>query len=191
MTAGRLERKASSAQTSAVIEGMLGQHPRIVDRALPLQLDEFLSRLTRFLNHRVPGYRNYRTLRQELIERERAKLRIDEFMPRVMSAFVRNRLINEVYLPLIGDNLAKQMGSVGEGKRTDLMGMLLLISPPGYGKTTLMEYLANRLGPRLHEDQRSGAGPFGDVTRSRPKRPTRLLPRRSRSSISPSRWATT
>jgi hypothetical protein len=26
------------------------------------------------------------------------------------------------------------------------MGMLLLISPPGYGKTTLMEYLANRLG---------------------------------------------
>jgi hypothetical protein len=26
------------------------------------------------------------------------------------------------------------------------MGMLLLISPPGYGKTTLMEYVANRLG---------------------------------------------
>ena len=38
------------------------------------------------------------------------------------------------------------MGALGEGKRTDLMGMLLLISPPGYGKTTLMEYLANRLG---------------------------------------------
>ncbi|MCP5049572.1 MAG: AAA family ATPase, partial [bacterium] len=32
------------------------------------------------------------------------------------------------------------------GKRTDLMGLLLLISPPGYGKTTLMEYIANRLG---------------------------------------------
>ena len=26
------------------------------------------------------------------------------------------------------------------------MGLLLVISPPGYGKTTLMEYLANRLG---------------------------------------------
>ena len=26
------------------------------------------------------------------------------------------------------------------------MGMLLLISPPGYGKTTLMEYIASRLG---------------------------------------------
>jgi MoxR-like ATPase len=34
----------------------------------------------------------------------------------------------------------------GEQKRTDLMGMLLLVSPPGYGKTTLMEYVANRLG---------------------------------------------
>jgi replication-associated recombination protein RarA len=26
------------------------------------------------------------------------------------------------------------------------MGLLLLISPPGYGKTTLMEYVASRLG---------------------------------------------
>ena len=52
----------------------------------------------------------------------------------VLTSFVRNRLINEVYLPLIGDNFAKQMGTVGVNKRTDLMGMLLLISPPGYGK---------------------------------------------------------
>ena len=38
------------------------------------------------------------------------------------------------------------MGTVGEDKRTDLMGLLMMISPPGYGKTTLMEYVANRLG---------------------------------------------
>jgi MoxR-like ATPase len=35
---------------------------------------------------------------------------------------------------------------VGENKRSDLMGLLMMISPPGYGKTTLMEYVANRLG---------------------------------------------
>ena len=38
------------------------------------------------------------------------------------------------------------MGTVGDNKRTDLMGLLMMISPPGYGKTTLMEYVANRLG---------------------------------------------
>ena len=64
----------------------------------------------------------------------------------MLSSFVRNKLIDQVYLPLIGANLAKQIGTAGEAKRTDLMGMLLLISPPGYGKTTIMEYIANRLG---------------------------------------------
>ena len=49
-------------------------------------------------------------------------------------------------MPLFGDNLSKQLGTVGENKRTDRMGMLLLISPPGYGKTTLMEYISERLG---------------------------------------------
>jgi hypothetical protein len=73
-------------------------------------------------------------------------LRLDSFKARPLTSFVRNRLINESYLPLIGDNLAKQMGTVGETKRSDLMGLLMMISPPGYGKTTLMEYVANRLG---------------------------------------------
>jgi hypothetical protein len=51
-----------------------------------------------------------------------------------------------VYLPLIGDGLARQLGTTGASKRTDTGGLLLLISPPGYGKTTLMEYVADRLG---------------------------------------------
>ena len=45
---------------------------------------------------------------------------------------MRNRLITESYLSIIGDNLAKQMGTVGENKRSDLMGLLMMISPPGY-----------------------------------------------------------
>ena len=94
----------------------------------------------------VPAFREYQKARHALLEEERYRLRLDEYNPKVMSAFVRNKLINEVYLPLIGDNLAKQMGAAGADKRTDQMGMLLLISPPGYGKTTLMEYVASRLG---------------------------------------------
>ncbi len=81
-----------------------------------------------------------------MIATARARLKLDDFKPKVLTSFVRNRLIDSVYLPLIGDNLAKQIGSSGDTKRTDRMGLLLLVSPPGYGKTTLMEYLASRLG---------------------------------------------
>ena len=142
----KLDRHESTALLRIEVEGLLGQHPRVQDGKLALRLDEFLSRLEEFARVRVPGYANYRRLRQELLERERRRLRIDEFLPRVLSSFVRNKLINEVYLPIIGDNLAKQLGAAGDQKRTDLMGLLLLISPPGYGKTTLMEYIASRLG---------------------------------------------
>ncbi|MBK7759903.1 MAG: DNA repair ATPase [Deltaproteobacteria bacterium] len=138
--------QVSNALTTVDIPGMLGQHPRIKDRAIRLQLDELLGRLTVFIEERVPAYLNYRALRHALVERHRKRLRLDEFTPRVMSSFVRNKLINDVYLPVVGDNLAKQMGAAGAGKRTDLMGLLLLVSPPGYGKTTLMEYVASRLG---------------------------------------------
>src|SRR5690606_12210784 len=106
----------------------------------------FRSRLRRFRTERVPAYRAYLRRRNELVAAERARLRLSEYQPRVLSLFVRNQLVDEVYLPLIGDNLAKQLGAAGSGKRTDQMGLLLLISPPGYGKTTLMEYVADRLG---------------------------------------------
>ncbi len=146
ITERRLDRVPSSAVTRGEVGGLLGAHPRIRDGKLELRLDEFLSRLGDFVGVRVPAYRAYRKLRVDLVERQKARLRLEEFKPRVLSTFVRNKLINDVYLPLIGENLAKQLGSVGESKRTDLMGMLLLISPPGYGKTTLMEYLASSLG---------------------------------------------
>ena len=80
------------------------------------------------------------------MEQFKQDLRLSEFKPRVLSSFVRNKLIDALYLPIFGDNLAKQIGTVGDTTRTDRMGMLLLISPPGYGKTTLMEYVADRLG---------------------------------------------
>ncbi len=141
-----LDREPSSALTELQVEGLLGRHPRIKERQMSLRIDEFTARLTAFRTVRAPAYRAYRALRAETVARERDRLRIDELKPKVMTAFVRNKLINDVYLHIVGDNLAKQIGAAGAAKRTDLMGMLLLISPPGYGKTTLMEYIASRLG---------------------------------------------
>ncbi|MGV9778903.1 DNA repair ATPase [Streptosporangium sp. NPDC003464] len=139
-------RHDSSAALTTTVEGLLGTHPRITERRLGLRLDEFLGRTRHFREHRVPAYRAYQRRRNDLVAAERARLRLEEYRPKVMSAFVRNELLDEVYLPLIGDNLARQIGAAGDARRTDQMGMLLLISPPGYGKTTLMEYVANRLG---------------------------------------------
>lgn len=141
-----LERDTSSAQVDAAVTGLLGRHPRVEGGALRVRLDELTARLDHFRAEVVPAFRAYRALRAEIAERERRRLRLDELVPRVMSSFVRNQLIDQVYLPLVGANLAKQLGAAGAGKRTDQMGMLLLISPPGYGKTTLMEYVAARLG---------------------------------------------
>jgi MoxR-like ATPase len=84
--------------------------------------------------------------KRQVVADFRADMQLEEFTPKVLSSFVRNRLIDQVYLPIFGDNMAKQLGTAGEQTRTDRMGLLLLLSPPGYGKTTLMEYIAQRLG---------------------------------------------
>ena len=138
--------RPSSASIEETVTGLLGRHPRIREGALHVRLDELVARLARFRTEIVPAFRAYRALRATIVERERSRLRLRELTPRVMSSFVRNRLVDQVYLPLVGANLAKQLGATGAAKRTDQMGMLLLISPPGYGKTTLMEYVAARLG---------------------------------------------
>ena len=140
-------RYESDARLTETVGGLLGTHPRIEAGGLSLRVDEFLARTREFRATDVPGHRAYQRRRTALVAAERARLRLDEYRPRVLSSFVRGRLVDEVYLPLIGDNLARQIGTTGEGPRTGASGgLLLLISPPGYGKTTLMEYVADRLG---------------------------------------------
>ena len=128
------------------LEGLLGSHTVLKDKKYALDYNAFMLKLDHFERHVVPLFNQFSQLKKAMTEAYSEALRLQEFKPRILSSFVRNQLIDQVYLPLIGANLAKQIGTVGENKRTDLMGMLLLISPPGYGKTTLMEYLASRLG---------------------------------------------
>ena len=128
------------------LDGMAGNHGRIEKQHLTVHYHELLRRVRRYRSHVVPRFRALHEAKTRLVDEAREEMRLEEFKPRVLTSFVRNQLLDEVYLPLIGDNLAKQMGTAGEDKRTDRMGLLLLISPPGYGKTTLMEYIANRLG---------------------------------------------
>jgi len=128
------------------LPNLQGTHPRIEDRNYQLDFPAFRHRLGHYARTVVPQFEAYQHLKKDLLARAAEDLRLSEFRPRVLASFVRNKLIDEVYLPLIGANLAKQIGTAGADKRTDLMGLLLLVSPPGYGKTTLLEYVANRLG---------------------------------------------
>uniref|UniRef100_UPI0036F20CAE AAA family ATPase n=1 Tax=Gimesia maris TaxID=122 RepID=UPI0036F20CAE len=128
------------------ISGLSGSHARIRSGEYHLNFNRYSKRLAEFQSVNVPRFESYLSLKKEIVDQSRDAMRLDEFRPRVLTSFVRNRLLDEVYLPVIGDNLAKQMGEAGENKRTDRMGLLMLVSPPGYGKTTLMEYIANRLG---------------------------------------------
>lgn len=141
-----VKRTPVQAGTSRSIDGMKGTHPVVHGTQYRFDYLDFRERLAHFEANVVPRYEAFQRAKQAILERERTRLRLEEFTPRVLTSFVRNQLIDEVYLPLLGDNLAKQIGAAGDQKRTDLMGLLLVISPPGYGKTTLMEYVANRLG---------------------------------------------
>ncbi|HEY3481866.1 MAG TPA: AAA family ATPase, partial [Streptomyces sp.] len=133
-----LVRRESDAPVEVTVEGLLGAHPRITGRRMTVRLDELLARVRRFRADEVPAYRAYRTRRGEVVAAERERLGLAAYRARPLTGFVRNRLLDEVYLPLVGDNLAKQFGTPG--------GLLMLMSPPGYGKTSLMEYVAARLG---------------------------------------------
>ena len=146
ITDGKVDRDVLSAETRIDVSGLLGTHERIHDGAMTLELAEMLVRLRHFETVTASRFRTFRTRRATLLAKERERMRLSELVPKVLSSFVRNRLISDVYMPLVGANLAKQIGASGNNKRTDRMGLLFLVSPPGYGKTTLMEYVASVLG---------------------------------------------
>lgn len=128
------------------IKNIIGQHQTIENGIYHFNYYNFIEKLEKYTSEVVPIFNTLKEHKMALLGNYKQKLRLDEFTPKILSSFVRNKLIDKVYLPIFGDNFAKQLGASGNNKRTDRHGMLLLISPPGYGKTTLMEYLANRLG---------------------------------------------
>ncbi|MFN3556183.1 MAG: DNA repair ATPase [Bacteroidales bacterium] len=128
------------------IEGLRSLPADASDKVYVFDFHRLSDRLRHFIQVVQPRFLQLQQLKHQLIEEKKKNLRLHEFKTQVLTSFVRNKLINEVYFPLIGANFARQIGAYGQDKRSDRSGMLLLISPPGYGKTTLMEYVADRLG---------------------------------------------
>lgn len=134
------------AKDQLSVANLKGSHPVITNESYQIDFHSFIQKLAKFRDIDIPRFESFNVLKEKLSTAYKKELKINEFEPKVLSSFVRNKLINDVYFPLIGTNFAKQLGVAGENKRTAKMGMLLLISPPGYGKTTLMEYLAKTMG---------------------------------------------
>lgn len=141
-----VQRERINATLDTVVEGLRSEHARIAQGRLALNLNDFHRRFARHRLRVEPGFARFQQLRHTILAAEKERLGLAQFQAKPLPTFVRNRLINDVYLPMIGDNFAKQLGAAGDATRTDRMGLLLVISPPGYGKTTLLEYVADRLG---------------------------------------------
>ena len=129
-----------------VLENMIGDHPLIKENKLIFTIDDFYERNKIHRENIIPVYEQVDKIKNEELHKEKDYLKIERFKSKPLSSFVKNKLITESYFPKFGSNLAKQIGETGNNKKADTMGLLLLTSPPGYGKTTLVEYVVNKLG---------------------------------------------
>lgn len=125
---------------------MKGNHDLVKENNYVFDYYDFIKKLDDYKNNQLPRFNALSTQKNKLIKAYKAQLRLSTFKPNVMSGFVRNKLISQLYMPLIGNNLAKQIGTLNQKTESNRQGLLLLLSPPGYGKTTLIEYIAHSLG---------------------------------------------
>ena len=128
------------------VSGLYGDHPLIKDGKMSFIVEDFMIKNDYHRKVVMPIYEGVDKFKHDSLNEEKSRININDFIAKPLSSFIKNRLISESYFPKIGTNLAKQIGETGDKKKTDTMGMLLLISPPGYGKTTLIEYIVNKLG---------------------------------------------
>ncbi|MCW5560124.1 MAG: hypothetical protein KIT22_20085, partial [Verrucomicrobiae bacterium] len=85
-----MPRKAVEVASRHTLDGMRGAHARIQANTYPFDYLDFIARLRRFDRESVPRFEAYHRLKGQLLDRERARLKLEEFRPRVLSSFVRN-----------------------------------------------------------------------------------------------------
>lgn len=132
---------------SITISGLMGSHNSINEKGeLTITVEDFNRRNKIHREKTIPLYDLVDKIRADILKKEKESINLNSMIAKPLVSFVKNKLISQSYLPKFGSNFAKQIGETGKNKRADTMGMLLLTSPPGYGKTTLVEYIVDKLG---------------------------------------------
>src|SRR5262249_3740852 len=88
LTGPAFARYDSAAGPTRGGEGLVGVHPRSGGGRRGFRLDRFLAATRAFGETWVPGFRSYGKKRSALPASERPRLRLDDFRPSVLTAFV-------------------------------------------------------------------------------------------------------
>src|SRR5690606_36693068 len=83
------------AKDYAHISGLKGNHPVLHNGEQAIQYHEFLNRLTHFANFNVSRFTAFAALKEQLVRTYTTELKIGQFEPKVLTSFVRNKLIYE------------------------------------------------------------------------------------------------
>ncbi len=97
-----MTRRHSDITLHMTVPDLMGEHARIDDRSVSLAVDTFMQRLQHHVQIVVPAYHRYLQLKHEIASNERGVLRLESFKAQPLSSFVRNKLIDQAYLPIIG-----------------------------------------------------------------------------------------
>ena len=87
-------------EAEAIIKDLLGSHSSIKNQEFIFDYHQFVAQLSHFSTVEIPGFNQYKKEKHDVTEELKEGLKLGEFLPRVLTSFVRNQLIDQVYLPL-------------------------------------------------------------------------------------------
>jgi len=102
--------KVTDVEAVVRVEGLRGQHPLVTGGVLELPVGRAHTTYRVYRRHGLERFRAFNSARRATLARWREDLGLDTLRPHVLTSFVRNRLVDEVLLPMVGDNLARQLG---------------------------------------------------------------------------------
>ena len=105
--------KVTDVENVIRIEGLRGQHPLVNAGLLDLPVGRAHTVFRIYRRDGLDRFKAFNEARRTTLARWREELGLDTLRPRVLTSFVRNRLVDEVLLPLVGHNLARQLGLNG------------------------------------------------------------------------------